>query len=214
MNSRIRIWLFALAAVAALVFLSLWLFAPSPARVYMAPPPTAANFDYEAMAQSYDWETSRQNLYFIGKALKVYRRKHTPKPVAERRTAADAGLPPNLMEDLGLAGAVWITPGTRQFPKDGLIPPFGHGWLRTTYGFATEGVVDPGAGNRTIWQKFGERVVVLVDWNAYTAESLAPAQAVGRKLRCLVLRLDGTVGDMSALPFYVEERKRSQDKSQ
>lgn len=196
---RFRTWLLAIVGTSALVLITLWLFAPPPQGAYIAPPKTAADFDYDAMMRGYDWATSRQNLEMIGRALREYRRQHKPKPVAERQCAADAGVPDTsfkLQRAMSVPPELWFTRGS-QFPQAALAAPYGQGFVASTYGFPAFRFQP----QKRVWSTFGERMPILVDWNAYTPKALRAAYDSARKLRCLVLRLDGTVELITVRPL-------------
>lgn len=61
------------------------------------------------LVPGYSESESRQKLEAIGRALQIYRQDYGLKPVAERKTLADAGLPPYLTV-LAQPGHSWSLP--------------------------------------------------------------------------------------------------------
>jgi hypothetical protein len=69
------------------------------------------------MPQGYDNEASLERLRRIGAALQIYREAHPPLEVADRRSPADAGLPPSMLH-LTKPGHAWsISPLDFRVPK-------------------------------------------------------------------------------------------------
>jgi hypothetical protein len=145
---------------------------------------TAGITAFRNQKQGYDYEASIAKLRRIGQALQLYREEWGVKPVAERRTYSDAGLPP--------------------FMLNLLTSPY-----RPEEGFEIFRVAQPNSFSRSVgthlyqvyippqmpdtaptpadvFVRRGESLPVLVDLN------MNAKQEPGR-LKAIVLRLDGTV---------------------
>ncbi|MEW5882712.1 MAG: hypothetical protein AB1725_00620 [Armatimonadota bacterium] len=134
--------------------------------------------------QGYDYEASIAKLRRIGQALQLYRQEWGVKPVEERRTYSDAGLPPFMLNLL-----------TSPYRPDEGFEIFRvaqpNGFSRSVGTHLYQVYVPPQIPGTVhipadVFARRGESLPVLVDLN------MNPKQDPGR-LEAIVLRLDGTV---------------------
>jgi hypothetical protein len=139
----------------------------------------------------YDPVESRAKLEAIGRALQIYRQEYGVKPVGERRTMADAGMPRDVFV-LAQPGHAWSLPdGEATFKLSGVrIPhlgrsdyfmPYLSGWMRG----------ERGDGYRALLSGRGESLIVMYDSHISVDSGLTPPAR-----RVLVLRLGGTVEEI------------------
>jgi hypothetical protein len=142
--------------------------------------------------QGYDYEASIAKLRRIGQALQLYREEWGVKPVAERRTYSDAGLPPSL--------AVLYSPAYSSKPwhieKDYFKvaapqKPFDKSAMHFVPLYLTEEFQRRGYSERYVeaLRGRGEMLPVFADLNANSVAEYAG----DRNLRAVVLRLNGAV---------------------
>lgn len=137
----------------------------------------------------YDMKESIAKLTQIGKSLQVYRKYHPAKPVAERKTYEDAGLP-NRLTALAEPGHPWSLPdGLATFhvsnPNEINVKnyvSFSHMYWTPT---ASLHLPDMSA----YYVSRGEKMPVLADDNPNSLVDMGP----GRVQTALVLRLNGDV---------------------
>jgi len=136
----------------------------------------------------YDYETSIAKLKKVGQALQIYRAEYGFKPVAERKTYSDAGLPPS-MSVLAWAGHSWSLPGgLDEFrvpnPSDAMPGPGSH--FTEMYWKPSESLGDmtPYFASR------GEDLPIMMDVNMNRARDLMDRS---RQLPAVILRLSGKV---------------------
>ena len=137
----------------------------------------------------YDYETSIAKLKKIGQALQIYRAEYGFKPVAERKTYSDAGLP-YALDVLAEPGHAWSLPeGRSTFTLPGAL--YGDSWLNFGHLYWTP------AGNSFLFDlapnlaRRGESLPILADFNpGMRLEGRADAP---RMQPAVVLRLDGSV---------------------
>ena len=143
---------------------------------------------------SYDWEASRANLLVIGQAVQEYRRSHTVLPVADRRVAADAGLPPSLIMALLETGQPWsVAPARFKVNSFRQVSNPIRSDYNPLYGIGKARAHGPTPGvNEGVWAEVGERMPIVLDVNMYTDHHLMSAGP----LRVLVLRLNGEVDEV------------------
>ncbi|KAA0225684.1 MAG: hypothetical protein AKCLJLPJ_02439 [Fimbriimonadales bacterium] len=141
--------------------------------------------------KGYDVEESVAKLREIGRALALYRLQYPPKPVDQRRTYSDAGLPPHILTLLE-PGHPWsVQDGLRTFQVS-----------RPNGVWVTEGshyeMVYPSSYDKPsehgsfapLYSERGERLPVLFDGNMNDPVRIYEAP---ENLDVLILRLDGTV---------------------
>ena len=140
-----------------------------------------------ARQDPYDYETSIAKLKKIGQALQIYRAEYGFKPVAERKTYSDAGLPPSILV-LAKAGRIWSLPeGIATFTLPDARYDQGNPISFSSLYWGPEGnseMFDLSAA----YAERGERMPILADFH--------PAMVAGRGAEvvpAILLRLDGTV---------------------
>ncbi|MEW5882713.1 MAG: hypothetical protein AB1725_00625 [Armatimonadota bacterium] len=142
--------------------------------------------------QGYDYEASIAKLRRIGQALQLYRQEWGVKPMEERRTYSDAGLPPSL--------AVLYSPAYGSKPwhiEKGYFKvaapqkPFDKAAMHFVPLFLTEEFQRRGYPERYVeaLRGRGEMLPVFADLNANSVAEYAG----NRNLRAVVLRLNGAV---------------------
>lgn len=112
----------AVAIVTAIVVRQMWL------GNYYAELNEATPHALPAVTTAYDWNASRHKLEGIGAALQLYRKHVGIKPVAERKTLSDAGLPnDDVMSVLTKPGFAW------SIDADAFRPELGATLTKATY---------------------------------------------------------------------------------
>lgn len=139
----------------------------------------------------YDPTESRAKLEAIGRALQIYRQEHGVKPVEERLTMADAGMPQDIFV-LAQPGHVWSLPdGEATFKLSGVkIPHLGRSDFMMSYlnGWARG---QRGEDYRALLPTRGEQLLVMYDSHRSVDSGLNPPDR-----RVIVLRLDGSVEEI------------------
>lgn len=160
--------------------------------------------DIDSVTASYDWETAKSNLRMIGVALQQYRADCDVKPPSERKTYADAGLPPT-QNDLTRLIPGSLSPITTRMNGPtrggGIWAVSGGAVVFCVYALISK-PIGPGLDPTTvphILSVRGEELPIVVDDGMYTREELL--SAVGRPLKVLVLRLNGNVEVARFTPF-------------
>lgn len=154
-----------------------------------------------AQGSNYDWADARQRLERIGAALQLYREAHGVLPVALRKNAADAGLPPSIWS-LAKQGHRWSTS-----PSDFRVPHTRMRWPATALNhfvsvYKETKVRLSEAEEQVVWSRRGEDLPILCDWNPYSSTEMvegAPTKTV------LILRLNGSVDTIQFRPLDVRE---------
>jgi len=146
---------------------------------------------WRSQGGEYDYDTAAEKLRRIGQALQLYREEYGVKPVVERKTPYDAGLPPNLKVLARVQGKRWSIPeGMSVFQSD--QPNFLMQQIDNGYLHCVEYPHHPGSTHLpdNYWQIRGDRAPVLADINMNDADAFNNNPT---SLRALILRLDGTV---------------------
>jgi len=134
----------------------------------------------------YDYETSIAKLKKIGQALQIYRAEYGFKPVAERKTYSDAGLPPSF-DALAEPGHAWSLPEGMEdlrLPGQRLPAEFAISFWSLYWQYETD---YPGPSQNDLYRSRGEQLIVLGDCNPVVGTPR------GSRSEIVVLRLDGTV---------------------
>lgn len=140
-------------------------------------------------ANAYDYDTARVKLLQIGRALQLYRAEQTVKPVAERKTFKDCGLPDSLTR-LCRPGHSWSLPSDRSTFR---VPtPLFRGQdtnFNKMY-WDAPAIIDRFGSMSHFYALRGERLPILADFNMNSADDF---RNDGTPIKALILRLDGTV---------------------
>lgn len=140
-------------------------------------------------AGEYDYATAKAKLLQIGRALQLYRAEQTVKPVAERRTFRDCGLPATLV-DLCRSGHEWSLPADKSTFKVA-TPLFKTAVINFHQMYWESDYVVQRVGAMTqFYAVRGERLPVLADFNMNSPDDYRDPE---NPIKALILRLDGTV---------------------
>lgn len=143
--------------------------------------------DWSAPDRDYDWKEAEAKLKRIGQAIQLYRAQHKPKPVRDRKSYADTGLPSRAegWGSLGVAKEDWFVK-TRMSAAP--VKRF------SDFTFVCEAVNRFfGDAQSDVWSKRGEDVPIIVDKNMYSFDELRAATKEKRRVDILILRLGGKV---------------------
>lgn len=140
---------------------------------------------------SYDIAASRTKLEAIGRAIAAYRESHPAKPVANRKSPTDAGLPSGLRV-LAEPGKPWtLKDGMKALQVEKPNEQFRGEDLHFTllYWSSEEAKAVPALRDMSDWfAARGEDLPIVADFNAGTVE-----QWEKRKVTVVILRLSGIV---------------------
>ncbi len=152
---------------------------------------TAGVTAFRNQNQGYDYEASISKLRRIGQALQLYREEWGVKPVAERRTYSDAGLPPTIALPAVLEGYAWSYPGGSELLR--VAQPNGVFANMNVHFMQLYGPADREEAEKAAYYRLrGERLPIVADLNMNRGSDLAKNRA-SRDLKAIVLRLDGSV---------------------
>lgn len=134
---------------------------------------------------------SLQRLQRIGNALQIYRTEYGFKPVGERESYVDAGLPPSYSV-LGFSGHAWsLEDGMEAFKV--AQPNWlhqGQGWLHFSQMYWGPEEYSVGGNLAPIFKGRGEKMPILADFNVESRSEMRDPKLLHK---AAVLRLDGTV---------------------
>ncbi len=153
---------------------------------------TAGVTAFRNQSQGYDYEASISKLRRIGQALQLYREEWGVKPVAERRTYSDAGLPPSftVLSSSAYSDKPWHLDKS-VFRVASPQKPWDKSAMHFSPLYLPEMAQRVGYADRyaQALQSRGEMLPVLADLNGNSVAEYA----ANRDLRAVVLRLNGSV---------------------
>jgi hypothetical protein len=137
--------------------------------------------------QGYDYQASIAKLRRIGQALQLYREEWGVKPVDERETISDTGLPPFGLYALTQPGNPWSLP-EEAFLLD--QPHVGFEMLHLPVHFMVMFPSFNGDAPRSLLRERGEQLPIVADISMNSSQDMLRHP---EDLEALVLRLDGSV---------------------
>lgn len=138
--------------------------------------------------ERYDRATAINRLRRIGKEIQKYRKKVGVKPVGQRRSITDAGLPKDydwLKVAKSLVGTNTLRSPSAVLSTFPQVPITDYSVLLTDYKLMTN--------REELWAKRGDRLPIVMDMTMYPVDVVTSAGQARVPLKVLVLRLSGSV---------------------